>query len=126
MRDMDARLGGEPITLAVTWGASEQIAKKVADPLVIWREAKVENLALGSGAFSHQPKFRFTAENVAQIIHIGAKAAGSSITLSDVQDRMIADGLGKAQIVAEEYIGMFIAARSEEVTDVEAKSASGE
>lgn len=126
MREYEATLGGEAVTLAVTWGASDEIAKKVADPLLIWREAKVEALALNTGALSHQPKFRFTASNVAQIIHIGIKAAGGTMTLADVQAKMMEDGLGKSQVTAEEYLSLFIAARSEEVTDTEAKGASGE
>jgi hypothetical protein len=119
MREYETTLNGEAVTLAATFKASQEIAKKVADPLVIAREAAIEGMALRVGAFQHQPKFRFTTENVPLLLHIGLRAAGSKMTLEDVQEAVFADGFAKCRDDAENYLALIVGPRSEEIGEAE-------
>lgn len=113
---------GVEYTLAATFGASMEIADKIADPLYIAREAAVE-AAIGPG---YQPKFRFTTANVPQILHIGIKAAGGSQSLKDVQSMVFDMGLREAMELASRYIAMIITPKSEQVIEGEKDAAPGE
>jgi hypothetical protein len=124
MREYETILGGKSVTLAATFKAAQEIANKVADPYAIVREATVENMALSVGAFQHQPKFRFTVENVPLLLHIGLRHAGSDMSLSDVQEAVFEDGFAKGRDDAENYLALIVGPRSEEVGETEKGSAS--
>ena len=121
MRAFTFEHGGEEYTMAATFGASVDLAEKVADPLFIAREAAVE-AALGA---VYQPKFRFTIQNVPQIIAIGLRAGGhNSMTLSAVQAMVFDIGFREAMDIATRYVAMVITPKSEEVTEIEASDAA--
>lgn len=124
MRKFTITHGGEDYTLAATFDASVEIADKVADPLFIAREAAVE-AALGAG---YAPKFRFTVQNVPQIIGIGLKAGGHQISAKAVQAMVFDMGMREAMELAARYVAMIITPKSEEMTpeDVKTDAAPGE
>lgn len=124
-RTLETTLNGKDVTLAATFSAGMDIASKVADPLFIMNEARLEAMAHKVGLYSHQPKFRFTMENVPQILHIGIKAAGGAMSLEDVQNAVFAEGVLEAQAKAETYLLMLVMPQSEEATKTKAEP-SGE
>lgn len=126
MREYETTLGGETVTLAATFKAAQDVAQKVADPLTIAREAAIEDVALKVGAFQHQPKWRFTVENVPVLFHIGIKAAGGNQTMEQVQALVFAEGFISARDKATEYLALIIGPRSEEITASEGDNSSGE
>ena len=120
MRAFTFEHGGEEYTMAATFGASVDLAEKVGDPLFIAREAAVE-AALGA---VYQPKFRFTIQNVPQIMAIGLKAGGHALPMSAVQAMVFDIGFREAMDIATRYVAMVITPKSEEVTEVEASDAA--
>ena len=120
MRAFTFEHGGEEYTMAATFGASVDLAEKVADPLFIAREAAVE-AALGA---VYQPKFRFTIQNVPQIMAIGLKAGGHALPMSAVQAMVFDIGFREAMDIATRYVAMVITPKSEEVTEIEASDAA--
>ena len=120
MRAFTFEHGGEEYTMAATFGASVDLAEKVGDPLFIAREAAVE-AALGA---VYQPKFRFTIQNVPQIMAIGLKAGGHAMPMSAVQAMVFDIGFREAMDIATRYVAMVITPKSEEVTEVEASDAA--
>lgn len=125
MRSMTAELGGLRFELAANFGAARDIAKQVADPLAIAREAALEAMMAQVGQVYH-PKFSFTVDNVPVILHIGAKAAGEKVTLAEVQDAVFEAGLLIGKAVASDYLALIVTPRSEETTSDEGRDASGE
>lgn len=109
MRSIKAKLGNEDVTLAATWEASLEIAEQVADPLFIVNEAAKES----NGGY--EPKFRFTVQNVAKILHIGAKAGGSDLSYKQVGSRIFDMGFLVAQSLAAEYLVAMVVASSDEM-----------
>lgn len=105
MRKMTAEICGEERDLVASFAASVEINEKVADPLLITREAAIESVMLAQG-IAYSPKWRFTVKNVPQIVHIGLKAAGDKVKLPDVQEWCFEVGFPQAQAVASEYIAM--------------------
>lgn len=126
MREYETTLGGKPVTLAATFKASQEIAQKIADPLVIGREAHLEALLTRPGFPPYDPKFKFTVSNVPLLLHIGLKAAGSSLTLEQVQELVFDDGFISAKEKATDYLALIIAPRSEEVVESGGGEGSGE
>jgi len=126
MREYETTLGGKPVTLAATFKASQEIAQKIADPLVIGREAHLEALLTRPGFPPYDPKFKFTVSNVPLLLHIGLKAAGSSLTLEQVQELVFDDGFISAKEKATDYLALIIAPRSEEVVESSGGEGSGE
>ena len=109
MRSLSFDHDGEEIQLAATFDASMEIAEKVADPLQILRQI-VAAAQLGP---AFQPKFVYTVANVAQILHIGQKAAGGKRTLKDMQKIAFDFGLVTAMSIADQYIALMVAPASD-------------
>lgn len=126
MREFETTLGGKPVTLAATFKASQEIAQKIADPLVIGREAHLEALLTRPGFPPYDPKFKFTVSNVPLLLHIGIKAGGSSMTLEQVQELAFDEGFISAKEKATEYLALIISPRSEEMVESTGGKASGE
>jgi len=125
MRTMTAEFGGLRIDLAATFGAAREIARQVADPLAIAREAALEAM-MGQVGQVYHPKFAFTVDNVPVIIHIGAKAAGEKVTLAEVQDAVFDAGLLVGKGVASDYLALIVTPRGQETIEGGDKEPSGE
>lgn len=115
-RELTATLGGEDITLAATFAAAQEISEKVTDPLVIAREAALEDM-LGRVGQIHNPRWTFTVTNVPMILHIGMKAAGDKRTLAQVQEIVFDAGFLESKTVALEYLTIIVTPKSEEITE---------
>lgn len=107
MREMSIEHNGETMVLAATFAASIEIADKVDDPLSIAREAALE-AAMLKVRMPYRPKFEFTVRNVPVILHIGLKAAGSDMTLKQVEEFVFEHGLVKARLWAADYIALIV------------------
>lgn len=114
MREIDITLGGETVTLAATFGAAQEVAKKVADPLHIAREANLEAVMISRG-LPYQPRFTLTVENVPLLLHIGMSHAGDKRKLPDVQEMVFDAGFIQAKDAAIEYIALIVLPKSEEI-----------
>ena len=107
MRHMTKKIGKKQIKLTASFAASIRLAKEVADPLEIAREAALEEMMIEQGIPYH-PKFAFTIENVALIIHIGQEAAGGERTLEKMQELIFDEGFVSSRLIAAEYIGLIV------------------
>lgn len=120
MRELNTMLGSEPLTLAATFKASLEINERIADPLMIAREAAIEAM-MTSSRMPYTPRWSFTVENVPMIIWIGLKHAGDKRTLSDVQDMVFDAGFIAGRDVAVEYLAKIVTPQSEEVVGGDAE-----
>ncbi len=111
MRTITALLADRDIELAATFGASEDVAKAVGDPLLIVREMGIEAQMQEAG-LTYTPKWSFTVANVPKIIHIGMRAAGNKATLAEVQELAFDHGLLEAREVASEYLAALVTPES--------------
>jgi hypothetical protein len=125
MRSIDVMLGGRQLTLKATFDAAAEIAKKVADPLAMAREAALE-ATLGAAGQVYHPRFAFTVENLPVIILAGAKAAGEGITLKEVQEAVFEEGLLRSKEIAAEFIAMLVMPNSQEAKPTARDSEPGE
>ena len=107
MREMTIEHDGETFTLAATFAASVEIADKVDDPLSIAREAALE-AAMLKARMPYTPKFSFTVRNVPVILYAGLRAAGSDLTLKQVQELVFDKGLVHARLWAADYIALLV------------------
>lgn len=114
MREIEITLGGETVTLAATFGAAQEVAKKVADPLHIAREANLEAVMISRG-LPYQPRFTLTVENVPLLLYIGMSHAGDKRKLSEVQEMVFNAGFIQAKDAAIEYIALIVLPKSEEI-----------
>jgi len=118
MRELQGTLGGREITLAATFGASVEIAKKVGDPLMIAREANLEAMMINNG-IPYTPKWNFNVENIPQILLIGMKAAGATAKISDVEELVFESGFPAARDLCVEYLALIVGPQPEEDADSE-------
>ena len=118
MRELTLTLAGRELELAATFKASYEIAKQVGDPMMIMREASLEMLFLQRG-IAYDPKFQFNIENTAKILHIGLRAAGSKMTLEEVQELLFDAGFLEAKDAASSYLALIIGPKPKEVTEKE-------
>lgn len=114
MRDIEVTLGGKELRLAADFKASLEIAKKVGDPLTIMREAALET-ALISRGIPYDPKWRFTVENVLELIHIGTQRADQRISRDEIGELIFAAGFLAAKEVASDYLAIIVGPRPEEI-----------
>lgn len=114
MRELVTELAGQQLTLRATFGAAQEVADKIADPLAIAREAGVEAMMMGRGLV-YEPRWKFTIKNVPHIIHIGLKAAGDSRSLADVEELAFEAGFIVARDLAIEYLLLISGPKPEEV-----------
>jgi len=110
MRELEATIAGKEIKLAATFKASMELAKKVADPLYIAREATLEVMMMERG-MPYTPKWMFTTENIPLIIKIGV---GDAHTLEEVQEMVFEEGFANCRDIATEYIGLLVGPVPEE------------
>jgi hypothetical protein len=123
MRTLTAKLGGQEVTLAATFGASIEIAEKIADPLFIMREAALE-VMLSTQHIPYEPKWRFTVANIPQIIEIGMRAAGDKTDGNVIRDLVFAAGFVAAREIASDYLALIVGPRSEEAEATAGKEAT--
>lgn len=126
MREFETTLGGKSVTLAANFKASQEIARKIGDPLIIGREAHLEALLTRPGFPPYDPKFKFTTENVPALLHIGLRAGGEKYTLEEVQELVFDEGFVTAKDKAIEYLALIISPRSEEFAEGDKGDAPGE
>lgn len=125
MREATVTLAGREIRLAATFGAADEIAKRIADPLLIAREAAVE-AGFAAARISYEPKWRPDVQTVPMILHIGAKAAGETLSLKEMQDLAFEHGLIEAMALAIDYIAMIVTPQSDQVEPKKGEASSGE
>lgn len=113
MRKMTTEIGGDDRDMVATFAASVEISEKVGDPLLMTREAAIESIMLAQN-IPYSPKFRFTVENIPKIIHIGLKAAGEKVKLSEVQEWCFDMGFPQCQVIASEFIALITRPAPEE------------
>jgi hypothetical protein len=106
-RETHIVLDGQEIALKATFAASLEIAERVGDPLLIAREAALENLMLAS-RMPYEPKWRFTIKNVPLVIWIGSKAAGNKHTLEQIQELCFSEGFVPAKEAASDYLASIV------------------
>lgn len=109
-------IGGVDLELAYTFGAGREISQKIGDPLAIAREAAVEAM-MGQAGLTYSPKWMPTVENVPMMLWIGAKHAGMSIKLEQVQEAVFAHGFLEAKEVAMGYLAGIVTPSAREKSD---------
>lgn len=124
MRKYTCTLGGKKLELVANFKASIEIAKEVGDPLMIAREAALEAMMI-SKSFPYNPRWSFSVESVPQILHIGLKAAGSKMTLEQLQDLVFEEGFAAARDHSIEYLSLIIGPSAEEPPENSADGQSG-
>jgi hypothetical protein len=124
MRTVIIALGDQTFDLGVTFGAATDIAKRVADPLMMAREAQVE-AGMAAAGLNYQPKWVPTVDNVPVILHIGMKAAGGDMTLAQVQELCADAGFMEARDQAMNYVAAIVTPKAQEKVEGEAKGDPG-
>ncbi len=119
MREINASLGGRDITLRATFAAATEIAQMVADPIAFAREANIAAAMPG-----YVPKVTFTVANLPILIWIGMKAAGGVDTLQQVQAMVFDAGFPQAMSIADGYLALIVAPKSERPADAAEMDAS--
>lgn len=107
MRNYTVTLAGREIPLGITWGASQELAEKVADPLIITSEAQTRAIAAQAGLRGPKCEFQWTGKAVADILYIGHKhsQADEKLSADDVHELIFDAGLDNAHAAALTYIG---------------------
>jgi len=108
MRTQSVEIGGLTLELGLTFGALAEVTQKVADPLVIVREAGKAAALASAGVFNYQPRFEWTLASVALVIWAGAKATNKAIKLEEVQEACCEAGFAEALAIADAYIAAAI------------------
>lgn len=99
MRTVTVEICGETIDMPVSFAAGCALADAGCDPLVV---------AMQSGRGSS-----LTSVDVAKIIHVGAKQAGSKLTLEQIGEEVFRSGILPYLKPATEYIAAFVTASPE-------------
>lgn len=124
MRELEINLAGTTITLVANFKASMQLNEKVADPLYIAREAALESM-MGQRGLPYNPRWMFTVDNIPLILHIGAKAGESKLTLEQVQELVFEEGFANSRDFAIEYIGLLVGPAPTETVDEDKEPSEG-
>lgn len=103
-RDLTVLLGGESLELRASPDVVIEVQALVADPLFITRELFLDQHAMQARQYGHQPQFQFTVTNIPQLLHIGAVAAGSALSLSEVDELVFRAGYCEAKERAIEFL----------------------
>lgn len=109
-------IGGLDLELAFTFGAGREISQKIGDPLAIAREAAIEAMMTQSG-MTYSPKWVPTVENVPMMLWIGAKHAGMTVKLDQVQEAVFAHGFIEAKDIAMDYLAGIVTPSAREKVD---------
>lgn len=115
MRELTVKLGDRELELAATFKASFEVAKRIGDPMLIMREASLEALFLSRG-IAYDPKFHFNVQNTSELLHIGLKAAGSKLTLEEVQELVFDAGFLAAKEAASDFLALIIGPKPKETS----------
>ena len=107
-REIKVSLGRECVTLRATPSVLAEVQRLVADPLLITRELFLDDYALAAQQFGHRPRFQFSITNIPEFLHIGAVAAGSELTLSDIENLTFACGYVEAKNRALEFLALLL------------------
>lgn len=113
-REMTLMLGGKDYTLVANWRASMSIAETVMDPLVMARDAALA-AHFAENNVPYTSRFEFTIENTVQILHCALRANGHDITLDQVGDAVVSDGITVHLGKADEFIALIVSNGSDEL-----------
>ena len=113
-RSMTLMLGGKDYELVANWKASMSIAETVYDPLSMARDAAL-TAHFAEHNVPYEPKFEFTIENTVQILHCALRANGHKMTLDEVGDAVISDGITGHLGRADEFIALIVSNGSDEI-----------
>ena len=113
-REMTLNLGGKDYNLVANWKASLDISQQVIDPLVMARDAAVA-LHFAENNIPYTSKFEFTMENTARILHCALRANGHDLSLDDVGEAVVADGVIEHVGNAEKFITLLVSNGSGEI-----------
>src|SRR6056297_2565895 len=100
MRQYKCTIGGKELKLVANFAASQRIAKEVADPLMISREAFVEAMMI-SANMSYEPKWSFDVDNIWRLVLIGVEAGGDYIDKQQLQELIFEEGFFNVRRMAE-------------------------
>ena len=114
MRSMDIEINGETHTLAIDWKASDAIAKNVFDPLLLVQEFNLVERMTAAG-IAYKPRFEFGTAEIVKVLFYGIRAAGGKLTVDEVGDGIIQDGVVTHYQNAVNYIIAFSTPTSAEV-----------
>lgn len=129
MRNYTVTLAGREIPLGITWGASQELAEKVADPLIITSEAQTRAIAAQAGLRGPKGEFQWTGKAVVDVLSIGNKHSQGEekLTPEEVREIVFDAGLDASYQAALTYIGnMMTPDYDERVAEAKRGSASGE
>jgi len=121
MREYKCTIGGKELKLVANFAASQRIAKEVADPLMISREAFVEAMMI-SANMSYEPKWSFDVDNIWRLVLIGVEAGGDSIDKQQLQELIFEEGFFNVRRMAEEYLALIVGPTPEELDTNSAES----
>ncbi len=113
-REMILNLGGKDYDLVANWKASLDISQQVIDPLVMARDAAV-SVHFAENNIPYTSKFEFTVENTARILHCALRANGHDLTLDDVGEAVLSDGIIPHVGNAEKFITLLVTNGSGEI-----------
>lgn len=113
-REMTLMLGGKDYTLVANWRASMAIAETVMDPLVMARDAALA-IHFAENNMPYTPRFEFTIENTVQILHCALRANGHDLTIDEVGDKVVSDGIAVHLAKADDYIALIVSNGSDEL-----------
>lgn len=119
MRNHSVKLGSLDLDLAITFGVAREIKEKVADPMLIINAVAMAQGMAASGLL-HKLRFEFDVENVAQIVHIGAKPNHPDLKLAEVQEACCEAGFFAARNAVTDFMAHFV-----DNTSKEAKAEGG-
>lgn len=118
---MTLMLGGKDYELVANWKASMAIAETVMDPLVMVKDATLAK-HFANSPHLYTPRFEFTIQNIAQIIHCALRANGHELTLEQVGEAIVNDGPDEHMVKAGDFVGMLVTNGSDEVEGGKATS----
>ena len=114
MRQLTETFAGQEFTFVANFATSVEIAKQVADPMKIARDITEQSFAPGQ---QKAGSFNFTIDNVAKLLHIGAKAGGHKTTLAEMNELVFEHGFFNSQAIATDYLTLIVGPQPEETLD---------
>lgn len=113
-REMVLNLAGKDYDLVGNWKSSLDIAQQVMDPLVMMRDAAL-SLHFAENNVPYESRFEFTIESTVRILHCALRANGHDLTLDDVGEAVVADGIIDHVANSEKFIRLLVSNGSKEV-----------
>lgn len=112
MRKITISLAGTEIDLVANFAASIELNDKVRDPLEIMKFAALDHMFAEKG-IAYTPPWQFSVKNIPIILHIGAKAAKSELTLEEMQNLCFEAGYLESQAEAVHYVASIVGPTAE-------------